>query len=120
MGGQSVKAYFLHSLAPSSLLVSSCSGPSRQVEPAPTARQIPCPGIGNGLPLPGRVVFPRALRFPPEKRCRQRHITTKRNFPQWFSSGHSGFHISDEKISKRDHYNLLNNLFSFFRIFCLP
>ena len=58
--------------------------------------------------------------FHPEKRCRQRHITTKRNFPQWFSSGHSGFHVSDEKISKRDHYNLLNNLFSCFRIFCLP
>merc|ERR1712066_1001637 len=83
--GQSVKAYFLHSLAPSSLLASSCSGPSRQVEPAPTARQIPCPGIGNDLPLPGRVVLPRALRFPPkEKRCQQRH---KRKQKETFLGG---------------------------------
>jgi len=62
-----------------SLLASSCSGPSWQVEPAPTARQIPCPGIGNDLPLPGRVVFPRALRFPPrEKMSTKAHNNQKK------------------------------------------
>merc|ERR1712010_233035 len=58
---------------PSSLLASSCSGPSRQDERT-TARLIPSPGIGHDLPVSGRVVLPRALRFPPKvKRCQKRH-----------------------------------------------
>merc|ERR1712045_1074468 len=56
---------------PSRPLVSSCSGPSRQDERM-IARLIPSPGIGHDSPVSGRVVLPRALRFPPkDKRCRK-------------------------------------------------
>merc|ERR1711879_512289 len=48
---------------PSSLLASSCSGPSRQDERT-TSRLIQSPGIGHDEPVSGRVVLPRALRFP--------------------------------------------------------
>merc|ERR1712088_518448 len=55
------------SLPASSLLASSCSGPSRQDERT-TARLIQSPGIGHDLPVSGRVVLPRALRFPPKEK----------------------------------------------------
>merc|ERR1739842_161087 len=88
---------------PSSLLASSCSGPSRQDERT-TARLIPSPGIGYDLPVSGRVVLPRALRFPPKvKRCQKDTNIEKKLFLRWFSPGHSGFHIGHEKISKKRH-----------------
>merc|ERR1712088_238787 len=91
------------SLPASSLLASSCSGPSRQDERT-TARLIPSPGIGHDLPVSGRVVLPRALRFPPKvKRCQKDTKIEKKLFLRWFSPGHSGFHIGHKKISKKRH-----------------